>query len=90
MSSEHDTCPHCGVALRGDPIPGSRHGERYHRGIGVEIRGVYDGVLFYSCPACYGTWNRWDRDRDPRLWEKAEHHRDRFTRIMGRDAPDTP
>jgi rubredoxin len=56
-------CPHCGVNLRGDPIPeksqevfGASH---YGREIGVEVRGAYDGVLYWECPVCEGTWQRW-------------------------------
>jgi hypothetical protein len=26
----------------------------------VEIRGVYDGGLFYQCPDCGGRWHRWE------------------------------
>jgi hypothetical protein len=65
MSSE--TCPHCGADLRGDPIP-EEHRERYPSGethysrtIGVEIRGVYDGVLFWLCPDCNFKWHRFDK-----------------------------
>lgn len=77
-----DSCPHCGASLLSDPIPGNTAGARYRRGVGVEIQGVYDGVLFSVCPFCYGTWSRWDKDRNPRLWEAAERHRERFTRSM--------
>ena len=27
--------------------------------IGNEIGGVYDGILFWSCPFCGGRWHRW-------------------------------
>lgn len=27
--------------------------------LGVEVRGVYDGVLFWKCQACGHAWNRW-------------------------------
>ncbi len=48
-----DTCPHCNADLRdGD----------YSRLIGVEIPGVYDGVLYWLCPDCNGTFHRWDDD----------------------------
>lgn len=47
--------------------------------IGVEIQGVYDGVLFWACPDCHGTWNRWDPERDPYRWGQAEEHRTKFT-----------
>lgn len=32
----------------------------FRREIGVEIQGVYDGMLFYVCPDCGGAWHRWD------------------------------
>ena len=40
--------------------------------IGHEIRGVYDGVLFWSCARCGEVWNRWHVDH-PR-WDRAEHY----------------
>ena len=60
------TCPHCSADLRGEPIPqecidagfypsGATH---YERVIGIEVRGVYDGVLYWQCPDCGGTWQR--------------------------------
>lgn len=27
--------------------------------IGVEISSVYDGVLYWMCPACGWAWQRW-------------------------------
>jgi hypothetical protein len=32
----------------------------YSRVMGHEIRGVYDGVLFWSCPDCGLAWPRWN------------------------------
>lgn len=67
----HDTCPN-GHDLRGAPIPveslekgyyGKWDGkeERFFSNcIGVEIRGVYDGVLFWRCPVCGVDWHRWN------------------------------
>jgi predicted RNA-binding Zn-ribbon protein involved in translation (DUF1610 family) len=60
---EEKTCPACGVSLVGDPIPepdrylfgGSTH---FGRAIGIEIPGVYDGVLYWQCPDCGHTWDR--------------------------------
>lgn len=57
-------CPHCGADLRGDPIPqeyldaGYYSGTHYSRVIGVQVRGEYDGVLYWSCPDCGGRWHR--------------------------------
>lgn len=45
-----DQCPHCESDQRdGD----------YRRTFMVEIRGLYDGGLFYECPDCGGRWHRW-------------------------------
>jgi hypothetical protein len=40
------------------------------RTIGQEIRGAYDGTLFWQCPDCGGRWHRFDPD-DYR-WARAE------------------
>lgn len=45
------TCPACGSDLS---APGD-----CSRVIGVEIRGVYDGVLIWHCPDCAHQWHRW-------------------------------
>lgn len=57
-----DQCPN-GCDLTGGPIPpedqhlyGQTH---YSRKIGIEVWGVYDGVLYWKCPDCGVTWNRW-------------------------------
>jgi hypothetical protein len=39
------SCPRCGGADK--------------EIIGVEIRGVYDGVLYWECGVCNHAWNRW-------------------------------
>lgn len=63
-----DTCPHCKANLQGDPIPqqyidAGYYGTstHYSRKIGVEVRGVYDGVLYWQCPDCGGVWHRWSK-----------------------------
>lgn len=60
-----DICPHCATDLQGDAIPQEYIDKgwygtntHYSRKIGVEIRGVYDGVLFWQCPDCGGRWHR--------------------------------
>lgn len=42
------------------------YGEATHwrREIGHEIQGVYDGILFYTCPDCGWAWNRWVQSTD--------------------------
>lgn len=52
------TCPSCGA------------GERDI--IGHEVRGVYDGVLYWSCALCKLAWNRWDESYG-RRHETAQH-----------------
>lgn len=57
FSMEEDTvCRHCGASLKGAAKP---NGGFYSRCIGVEVPGVYDGVLFWQCPDCGHRWNRW-------------------------------
>jgi hypothetical protein len=43
-------CPQCGL-------------ERA-KVVGVEVWGVYDGVLYWHCPACGWAWHRWPEGRD--------------------------
>ncbi len=64
MSPTKEICPHCRVDLRGEPIPDESrqfYGSETHfsRTIGVEVHGLYDGVLFWQCPECRGRWHRW-------------------------------
>lgn len=51
-----DVCPHC----RAELAYRARDGNTYSRKIGHEIPGVYDGILFWSCPDCGGKWQRWE------------------------------
>lgn len=68
VGDDFERCPNpdCGVSLRGSAIPqdyidrgyygeGATH---YSRKMGVELRGVYDGVLFWVCPDCDFSWVR--------------------------------
>jgi predicted RNA-binding Zn-ribbon protein involved in translation (DUF1610 family) len=65
--THRDTCPHCGAQQLGARIPvekrlyydGATH---YSRTVGVEIRGVYDGILCWACPDCGGRWHRFPPD----------------------------
>ncbi len=68
-----DNCPHCGVSLLGAPIPQASRDKGYYgdathfrRELGVEIAGVYDGVLYWTCPDCGGRWHRFDEGSHPR------------------------
>lgn len=54
-------CPHCNISLLGKPIPDKylKHygGAKYYKlEIGVEVPEYYDGVYYYKCPDCGGTW----------------------------------
>lgn len=62
------TCPN-GCDLLGDPIPqeaidavwygpGVTH---FNRRVGLEVRGVYDGVLIWYCPDCDVKWPRFGK-----------------------------
>lgn len=50
-----DTCPHCGSDLSYV----SPEGGTFSRRIGVELQGIYDGVLFWVCPVCQHAWHTW-------------------------------
>lgn len=64
-----DTCPFCKVSLQGpETSPGS--GQYYSEVIGVQVRGVYDGELFFQCPGCHGRWHRFEPGHW--LYDKAE------------------
>ena len=68
-------CPYCGVSLLGEEIPlDKRHlyggKTHYFRLIGIEVQGVYDGVLFYRCPDCKRAFHRWPEGHE--LRQKAE------------------
>lgn len=66
-----DHCPYCEWDLRDGEIP-TEHLERgwygewngidkryFYSTIGVELA-YYDGILYWQCPACHGTWHRWE------------------------------
>lgn len=72
-----DQCPHCKRDMRGPKIPEEylyayRPDEPayYSRIIGVEIRGIYDGVAYWQCPDCGWAWHRFD-ETDGR-WRKID------------------
>lgn len=70
MEFDAQRCPHCLIDLRGAEIPNSEPPEYYMHTIGVEVRGIYDGVLFWECPTCMGRWHRFPPKHY--LWYKAE------------------
>lgn len=58
-----ERCPSCNADLLGEPIPAEHqhhYGESTHYSnvIGVEVSGVYDGVLYWMCPLCNHRWHR--------------------------------
>ncbi len=65
-SEEHKQSAHFHLKYLNDPegcscLPyGSRAPEDrfYRREIGVQVSGVYDGVLYWMCPDCGHTWHR--------------------------------
>lgn len=83
MEERQEVCPHCNADMRSSEIPQEsllkggygpwEEGDppRYfYRSIMVEIRGVYDGGLFFQCPDCGGRWHRWSVGSD--LHTKAQ------------------
>jgi hypothetical protein len=48
--------------------------------IGVNIQGVYDGVLFWHCAVCGTDWHRFTEQDSPRLYAKATQYMNKETR----------
>jgi hypothetical protein len=63
--TDRETCPHCNGSLV-DDRPGPT-GQRGWRTIGIEVLGVYDGILYWMCPDCSGTWHRWPEGHHLRI-----------------------
>ena len=80
-----DQCPHCSTSLLGEEIPAEQRreggGTHYKREILMEIRGVYDGGLFWMCPDCGCRWHRWPEGHY--LHDLAEKHIHEFTGYNG-------
>lgn len=70
LPTEISACPHCAADLAYEV-----DGKAYSRAIGVEIAGVYDGALFWHCPACGQDWHRWPEG--DRLRARAEPYMNR-------------
>jgi hypothetical protein len=47
-------CPHC-------------NSDQFHDGhmrtMGMEVRSVYDDILYWFCPDCGSAWHRWSEGR---------------------------
>lgn len=49
----------------------------FSRKHGIEVRGVYDGVLVWQCPDCAEMWPRFQKNDDGRfLWTKGMEYID--------------
>lgn len=64
---ERDSCPICGVDLRYEV-----DGRTYSHVVGVEVRGMYDGILYWQCPTCGGRWHRFGEGHP--LRERADRY----------------
>lgn len=60
---EFTHCPHCGYQFDHTMTDATLY----------EIRGVYDGAVFWQCPDCGGMWH---------IWRKGHHVRDRVDRWL--------
>lgn len=65
----HERCPMCFTNLRGALIPDSDPPQYYSHLEGIEIPGIYDGVLFWQCPYCDGRFHQFREGTD--LWREA-------------------
>lgn len=66
---QHRQWGRCHCLPYGEKAPEDRF---YQRKIGIEIRGVYDGVLLWQCPDCGGRWHRWPEGHE--LRRRAEQY----------------
>jgi hypothetical protein len=57
---EPDACPECA----------------YVAYLGYEVQGVYDGVLYWVCPACGHAWPRWVGDSSQRMAQLSQQYAD--------------
>lgn len=64
--SRYVNCPWCAMPWRTEGIPGSFV-------LGVQLRGVYDGVCYWQCPSCEARFHRFAdttyRDKVEREWK---------------------
>lgn len=84
-----EVCPENGCDLRASEIPAESLAKGYYgpwdgvekryysRVVGVEIRGLYDGVCYWYCPECGAKWHRFEEGdsrhaRVEALWAKEE------------------
>jgi len=70
LKQPHEECPICLTDLRGAVIPGTDPPEYYSHLIEVQVRGIYDGALYYECPFCQGRMHRFREGTY--LWQQAE------------------
>lgn len=71
-------CPGCGESFRGPAIPQEYIDKGYYgtdthysTKLGIEVRGVYDGVLIWKCEKCNHMWPRFSEENWERLHKKA-------------------
>ncbi len=74
MGCDIRNCPKCSVSLDGGEIPADIQEHysppyRWGREIGIEVRGLYDGVAYWKCPDCEHIWKA--HDWLP-AWDRAE------------------
>lgn len=53
-----EECPYCFIDLRGSQLPGTDPPQYYSKLMGIEVPGLYDGILYYECPSCQGKMHR--------------------------------
>lgn len=91
-----EICPVNGCDLRGTEIPREslekgyygpwtpEDGPRYFSEvIGVEIRGLYDGVAYWTCPKCGARWHRWTGVG----WEDMRYRVEKYWKMLDNEPP---
>lgn len=72
-----DICPRCETDLEYEI-----DGHPYSKVAGVEVRGVYDGALYWAHYECH-AWQRWEPTH--RLHDKAQKYIDIVNKEWSRD-----
>jgi len=80
---EEEFCGKCGESFRGEEISvallsGGYYGDwevgetKYSSTkLGIEVQGVYDGILIWKCEKCNHMWPRFSEENSERLHKKA-------------------
>jgi hypothetical protein len=83
VKEKQEHCQYCNFQLSY-----THNGNHYSHAVMVEVRGVYDGGLYFMCPNCRGTWHRWPVGHPLHDKAAAEMNADRLRQQVGQELTD--